>query len=574
MKSLSIESQGQSARGWASLIVLILGAHFALHLWLYANFDNDYDAGHYARIAHEIQSREFAIAPHTFSNRFGVTVPTALSYRLFGVNRFSTTLWPLVSSVLTILLVFFTVRRFFGMRAASLSAFLLALNIIQIKYASRLLPDIIVSMFMMAAVALLALARTTASPRKQRIYGVICALSLFAGLLTKGTVAWALPFFLGVTVCDVFRRRNSPFWFGLACSGTAAVTFLLAAYFVSTGNALYRLEGIEGTHNVRDWSYLGKSWEAYARRLSYEPIRFIIARPGLGLLLALSAPALVHCIRPLAFLPAGARLWAGYCLALLASFWFGTTSLTYYNPLYLVERFLIPLLAPLSILSGITLAALLSGEDRTANRRGILLIGAALLASIGVLWDGGIRRQALYGVFLLWTLALAFSPAVPFALVRQRGAAIKTALVVLLYAGTAAYYANKGLAAEQPPLIKLEREVVEEHLLQTDQATVVFTDRHSAFALPLYFKAGALERIRFVDWSDFEHTEGMHDAKKLVYINQPLLIATKLNWGHERPHFALEQPPHWKRLEARSTDGERWILLFEIDSTEDLKLGG
>ncbi len=566
--------EGELSRSNALIaLALILGAHLLFFVCLNGNFAYDFDASVYGRIAHEIQTGDFEIAPHPFNQRFAVTIPTALSFHLFGVQAWSSTLWPFLCSVLAILIVFTVVNRSMGAKTAVFAALLLGTNLVQVKYSSRLLPDLVVATFMLAAASMLYLRRTSASPGRQRFHGALCALTLFVAALAKESVVWALPFFFCVMAADALRKRNLRWWSWFMLTGVAASTAYFAAYYAFTGNALYRLEAIEGTHNVGLGSFIGKSSDAYFRRLTYEPLLFLIEKPGFGLLLILSLPALVLLVRPSQIGRPGIRFWAAYFTVILLSFWFGTTSLSAYNPLPIAERFLVPLLAPLSILGAATITGLLLGEGRGKRLDLAVLSGAALVSAI-VLWNATPMRSILYGLAALLSVAFGLHGHLRSQAAHRVAAIVKPVAVLLLVLAPTLHYALMGDPTESPEFLTEERLLVDRYLSPLREPTLVFTDQHSAFMLPFILSHEARETVHVIDWREAADAPGADRLRKLVYIHQLRLSSTGLNWGYEAPDFAREPPPNWKCIERVPLNKKNSILLFEIQGVDELVIGG
>ncbi len=556
-------------------LALIIAVHVFFFVYLHGNFAYDFDASVYGRLAHEIQTGVFQIAPHPFNQRFAVTVPTALSFYLFGVQAWSSTLWPFFCSVFAILIVFAVVYRPMGARTAVFAALLLGTNLDQVKYSSRLLPDLVVATFMLAAASILYLARTSDPPGRQRIYGALCALTLFVGALAKESVVWAVPFFLCVMAGDVLRKRNLRWWSWFMLTGIAASSAYFAAYYVVTGNALYRLQAIEGTHNVGLGSFIGKSSDAFFRRLTYEPLLFLIEKPGYGLPLILSLPAVVLLLRPGQVERRAIRFWAAYFLVILLSFWFGTTSLSAYNPLPITERFLIPLLAPLSILGAATITGLLLDEgSRTGKRLGVAVLAGAALVSAIVLWSATPMRSILYGLTAVLAAAAGLHRPLASQAARRVAAIVKPIAVLVLVLTPTVHYALIGDATESPELLKEERLLVDRYLSPLREPTLVFTDQHSAFMLPFILSPEAREIVHVVDWREAADAPGADRLRKLVYLHQLRLSSMVLNWGFEAPAFAKEPPPNWKCIESVSLNKKNSILLLEIQNVDELLSGG
>lgn len=552
------DSTSVSNRAIGILLVALL-CHVGLYLSLHGNFEFDRDAPHYARIAHELEQGTFELAPHPFSQRFGVTFPTAISYRLFGVNPISTTLWPLLCSLASIVIVFTATARFFGGRTAAIAAVLLTFNVVEARYASRLVPDLIVSTLMLATAALVHAGRYSDSRTRQLLTGAATALTLSLAVLAKETAIWIVPFLVLMMVGDLVRRRSRYMWAAVAVCGLLWMGVILFAYDQATGDALYRLSGIETTHNARSWSFHGKSHAEYLERLTIGPARFFLEQPGFFLLMALALPAGLNVLRSARNLPPGVRYWGGYLLTLFVVFWFGTTSFQFYNPLPLVERFLIALLPPLAILAAVTLTHLTGRRDRS-RRFGIGLSATVYLLGALVLAVQGWTLAVVYAGLGLLALGLWYLPPG-----RSLPALTLRALALLLYLAPLVDYARSGDPLEHPETYTMEQAIIERNTGSPNAPTVILTDDHSAFVLPFYLSTGVRENLQVLPWSEWEKFRSDHERRKLVYVHHSRLQAMHINWGTETPDYALNPPSEWRLLEVLEVGGRPAISLYEID---------
>jgi hypothetical protein len=538
---------------WLGTLTAIVALHVALSYALHGNFDFDNDAPAYGRIAAEIQAGTFELAPHPFSNRFAVTVPTALIYS-FGIDRYTTTLWPLLVSVFSVVLVFAALRRPFGDGAALWAAFLLAVNVVQFRYSSRLVPDGFVAAFLLGGVAAAHRARRAGAGEAR--LGVLTAASVFCGLLAKGTVVWGVPFFLGLLVIDLRRGRHRRFWAAAVTTGVLLGAAFLGAYAAATGNPFFRLDGIEDTHNSAPWSFADRETIEYVRRVTYEPLLFLFENPGYGLLFVFSLPALVDVFVRLPFVPAGTRYWSLYLAVVLGFFWVGTTSPSSYNPLPIGERFLIPMLAPMAILAGITISALIGSGEAGGKRAAAWILGAAFALGFALLWRDGIKRALLYGLFVaLVPLLRAPWLGAPW----RRAAGVSVFLIVAGYAL---------LRAEQPRPYFYDEAAFLEAQLRPGEPTVVLTDGHSAFVLPFYLGERARRDVRLADW---KWTEGIDaPGRVLVYVHEPRLMAYYRHWGGGRPAFVDDPPTDWQLVAREVLIADLGMTVFELGGLEDL----
>ena len=555
-------SEGASQSGLPGRVGLACAMLVHVVLWygLNGNFDHDYDAQQYGRIAFEISKGEYYLATHPFSQRFMVTVPTAALFRLFGVNWVTATLWPLVTSLLTIAIVHLTVRNTAGRRAALMAALLLSINLIQVRFASRLLPDVVVSSFMILAAALIQYGR---QQRHELKVGFAAAVALLAALMAKATVVWAGPFFAGLLLFDLLRGRHRRMWAGFVIGVALSAAVFFGSYQLLTGDPLYRLAGIETIHNSRAGFFAGGLGQ-YFERLTYGPLVYLLGRPGFGLLLLLALPAVVTAARAPRSESSCARYWAGYGLTVMAAFWLGTTSTRIYTPLYLADRFLMPFLAPLAILGGLTITRVLDASERS-ERSPLELVPLVLGAAVTALFlvSEGFKRAVLYSV-------LAAASALMALRYRSSSAGPLTFLLLVAMAIPTADYAYRGDPLETPDLVQAERDFMARTFPLDGPPVALISDPHSIFLLPFYLPEEARGSVRFVSWDDPDAAV-LEGERALAYVNKPRLIAVNLNWGQRLPAFADEEL-EWTELANYTLDGKHWVRLYEVEDLRRLTL--
>jgi 4-amino-4-deoxy-L-arabinose transferase-like glycosyltransferase len=95
----------------------------------------------YAKYAQQISQGNYHLEPHHFAIRYGVIVPLAAVYRLFGIHEWTTIILPLISSSLAPALIAALAARLSGGQVAWIAGLLLATFPVDIRYASVLVAE-------------------------------------------------------------------------------------------------------------------------------------------------------------------------------------------------------------------------------------------------------------------------------------------------------------------------------------------------------------------------------------------------------------------------------------------------
>lgn len=126
---------------------------------------------------------------------------TDLAYRFLGVNPLSTRLMPLISSLLSIILVYYIAREFFNQKIACISAFFLSINHFFIRF--MLEPDLVAGFF--ALLSTLLFIRWIKNRKSLMLYSSALALGL--GLMNKPTIIMILPAFVLLLGVSLVKKR-------------------------------------------------------------------------------------------------------------------------------------------------------------------------------------------------------------------------------------------------------------------------------------------------------------------------------------------------------------------------------
>ncbi len=398
--------------------LLLFIAHF---FWAWEGFFG-YDDIQYARLAAHSLENQFYFDQDHFAWRLGIWYPLALLYQIFGVEDWSTRLWPLLASLSTLLLLHRQLPKESTRLVLILLVGLYAGNAYVLLFAINLYPDAIVACLGLALV-LCSMQGRLDKPGRQLYWGLGAALCLFWALMTKLSILLFLPLGIFWAIQDLLSKKNELFW--LAFLGALTLFVGLLEGFSGYGglNSFTRLELISQSEYPNACQYSQESWSPLFARLTWEPGQmFIQSGLLLPLLFALGTwPGLFPNLKP----KQHERLWAQAFWWLLASYYFFPSSWSAYRPLCLEARHFLPLI-PLAILAGVPVArAYFVEQKRSAFILVVLLLTSlygwifpygklhyiytALALLAGVHYGGGFT-QAPISYLAIWLSVLLIHP--------------------------------------------------------------------------------------------------------------------------------------------------------------------
>lgn len=491
----------------------------------------------YAEYAFRLLQGTFIPDSDIFSHRLGMILPVSALYHFFGVSDLTTTVVALVCFLLTGYLLFRQAPDGNGM--VGLYAVMLALlSFYPIYFSNKLFPDTIVAFFILASAVVLF--KRGSIPGG----GVLFVLCFFFGFLTKETILYIFPFYLLVLIRDLRFKQHSVFWISAGAAFILSAVLYLGLYKYFTGHFLYRFDVIHEGHYVSAYSYYDKPLEYTLRRISYEPL-FMLISSELFIPLALAMPVLVRLrIRDFFSMDKTEKFWGILSLLLLATFWFGTTSYKFYNPISLNPRMFLVCVPVWAITAGIAL-------EKGRIRKVIYLVYSLVFLTVSLLYlYWGIWKVAsLYGlfgaVFLLMYLVPVMVKRLPYILF----------LLMLIHPLYFLWKADRNNFNDQ-------RAVIETYLSGGDRETIVLTD-------PL-IKACSLYFYRFVPDENYSYysymeTDLMNKAKADRYyaLVNPKNLKEMADTGHAVPEYFNKPPENWRLIFKK---GE--VCLFEIGGAE------
>ncbi len=300
----------------------------------------------YSQAAYDLLSGRFRLQPWPGGQaRVGLYAPVTLSYAIFGVSPWSTLLFPLVSSLASVIVVYAIGRLLADEAAGLIGAFIWAVMPLDVQMAGALLPD--GPLATLGAVAIWFFLRADLRRPQRSTAGFLGAgLCLAFALLVKPLALVAVPFAVVYLIVDRrIRAGTLVSLLALLAAGVVAYTYYYsvgAAPTVTEGQALPPvLTRVAAT--ATDWLHRLLTEPAFA---AFTPVAAVATVALLGRPNGRSWVAL---------------LWAG-CSFLL--FELGSISLREYMPIPPTWRAsqVLPVLLPFAVVSGVHLTRLVSAS--------------------------------------------------------------------------------------------------------------------------------------------------------------------------------------------------------------------
>jgi hypothetical protein len=346
MQKYTLSSQGKAR------LIFTLVLTFIIAYWFFA-FDgfDFYDDYAYSYFANEMAEGRFHPGESHFSHRIGMFAPLAVLYYFFGLNDHLTILWPLLCHLSGVFLVFFVFDKK-DKGAAVAGALMAGLSFYPLFFCKELYPDTVVSCFGMASAFLLFKVRD----RKEGyvwFFPLLFVCFVFEAFLAKETSLYFFPFYILLFIHDLLRKINLKFWMLTILFSLAFAFIYLAWYKINTGSFFYRFQAIQEGHYEFPGSYYQRSLTEYLPRLTYEPFLLLLhTEMIIPVLMAIPAIGLLK-LKEMSDLRKTESFWICLAVLILMMFWFSSTSLKFYNPIFLQGRMILMLVPPLGVLAGL-----------------------------------------------------------------------------------------------------------------------------------------------------------------------------------------------------------------------------
>ncbi len=220
-----------------ALLCLIVFMALAVRLAYYTGPIGSDDTWYYLG-AYEIYDGSYEPTNNYWKTRYGMLLPIAASYEIFGTNEFAAALWPMLCSIGAVALCYFLGKQELDAKTGLLAGTLLAFYPLDVHYAGLILPDVPLSFLIAASV--FAFLRAGRSEKHAPALYFVSGLLMAVAYSCRSMTVIVLPF-LALYIA-LFEKKVRP------------AHLLFAAGFlalISVESLYYTLEGLGPLHNFR-----------------------------------------------------------------------------------------------------------------------------------------------------------------------------------------------------------------------------------------------------------------------------------------------------------------------------------
>jgi len=353
------------------LLFLIVLFGLILRLAFFSGMGTSDDLA-YSRYAYNIKYGIEQNSSLTLSTRLGIIYATALSYRLFGVNDFSSVLFVLITSIGSIILIFYFGKLLFNDKVGLMTAFLLSFFPLDVVYSTKLLSDMPSAFFMALGVYIFLYSEIRS--KLGSIGYFLSGVFIGIGYLVRETSLLIALFFI---VYIVYKRKIKKEYFLVPFGVLVILAIEAFIFFGMTGDPLFRMHA--------SMEHLAEVIIAhdYYGRLDFPAGLFhypylIVTNSLLSFFYIFIFIAIFYCI---IYKKKEVYYMLFWFLALLLYLSFGSGSFTQYIPILAKDRYLSIITIP-----GILLLAFFLIEKKSIIKKVVMPLTLILLVTTSIVF--------------------------------------------------------------------------------------------------------------------------------------------------------------------------------------------
>jgi hypothetical protein len=249
------------------ILLIYISVVIIYHLFGYIGHFG-FDDMNYAKIASNLNLGITDYDNH-FTFRTPIILLTALSYQLFGISDFASSLPTMIITIITITLVYKALENQ-NIRTIIIGMALTTLSNWFIFYSDKLMTDMYIVLSVMASLLTLYWYKYKSLKKQPFHFAILFSLSVFFGFISKGTIILIFPLFIYLFIIDLIFKRDIKFWIYTIISGIVLFCIYFVAVEWMTGSFLKRFESIAQNSYLNRCSYNEQPVVILLRRIFYD----------------------------------------------------------------------------------------------------------------------------------------------------------------------------------------------------------------------------------------------------------------------------------------------------------------
>ncbi|WP_373398586.1 hypothetical protein V8V91_02355 [Algoriphagus halophilus] len=319
---------------------LLVGTLFLVGFW-WIGFDGITfsDDVYYILAGKSFWEGTMEVNSYHFSSRWGAYIPAGLLGHFFGLDPHIISGFSLLCYLITLLVLYKVLP---DKKWAWILTIWFCTHVYFLHFITKVYPDSSLVLWVTSI-------PVVACYRKEQpiLAGIILVLALFVGFLTKETIIFFVPFVALLFLFDLKNKSiQSSFYSSVAASGLLLASLYLTYFWIQFGDPFYRITSINAGHYISEYTYADKGVGAIIERLTITPFSTFVER-AYWPWLVFAIPGIYQGMK---FQKSFNFEFALAFICLLLGFWLMSSTLEFYNPIYLNPRHLIILIPILSFL--------------------------------------------------------------------------------------------------------------------------------------------------------------------------------------------------------------------------------
>ena len=478
-----------------------------------------FDDLHYAKLSANLVNGIVDLDDH-FTFRFPLILLTSLSYFLFGISDFASSLPALLISASILAIVYFILKHkdaktlIIGLSLTTFSNWF-------IFYSDKLMPDIYVALSVISVLAIIYRYKYHSKKKQPILYAFLVSISLLFGFMSKGTIVLILPLLLYYVIVDIIYKRDLKFWLYNFITGIIVLALYFFIIWLLTGDVMKRFDSIADNAYLNLCSYDKQSTIILLRRLSYGFFTMSIFQ---GMITGFIFTVAVFFRKKTSYyfkLNDSFSFFLVSSIVLFLSSNFMTISLTSYSPMCLDPRHYLFFIPVVSIPAAQIITQFI---DEKKYKLQILII-LAIVAVISYYTGGNTFWKLYFPITVLSAIYVFLRKRVIY----QNIFLVLFVLILLLKPFDLIRYAQEIKYWQQ-------KEILSEYVLDKDEDCLVITNEVQARLAEHYSNYDKNAKTKFIEYKEFK-TDTNDKRKKLLFLKWHTRYLSQMDMN-DLPYYA------------------------------------